>query len=175
MSRLTLIAALDDNRGLGYQGQLLCHLPEDLVHFKRMTLGHVVVMGRATWDSLPLRFRPLPQRRNVVLSRQKDWKAPGAEVFSDWPSAWTALIQAEKSPETEVFVIGGGQLYAQTLAFADRLVLTHIQGQFPADTTFPEGDWASAWANDADASEWQTSSSGLRFRWVTYQRVRVLG
>jgi dihydrofolate reductase len=171
--RLSLIAALDEARGIGQQGQLLCHVPEDLAHFKRHTQGHAVVMGRATWESLPERFRPLPGRRNVVLSRQAGFEAPGAQVYPDWPSAWAALAN-----ETDVFVIGGGQLYAQLLPLADRLVLTHLAGCFSADTWFPtwnETHWQEV---AADSSGWQTSEGaeppGQRFRWASYLRVRPL-
>ncbi|MBU6193523.1 MAG: dihydrofolate reductase [Burkholderiales bacterium] len=135
---LSLIAALTRDGGIGLKGQLLVHLPEDLQHFRRVTMGCPVVMGRKTWDSLPPRFRPLPGRRNVVISRDGQTTCPGAEVHTSLEAALAALSDAPK-----VFVIGGAQIYALALPWADELVLTEIDAQVPADAFFP------AWPREA--------------------------
>lgn len=135
---LILIAALTRDRGIGLKGQLLVHLPEDLQHFRRVTMGCPVVMGRKTWSSLPAQFRPLPGRRNVVISHDSHTPCPGAEVHTSLEAALEALSDAPK-----VFVIGGAQIYALALPWADELVLTEIDAQVPADAFFP------AWPREA--------------------------
>lgn len=131
--RLILIAAVARNGGIGRDNQLLVHLPEDLKHFRRVTQGCPVIMGRRTWDSLPPAFRPLPGRRNIVLSRHCAG-CPGAEVAG---SIHEALEWVKDSPRA--FVIGGAEIYRQALPHADELILTEIDADLPADTFFP--DW----------------------------------
>ena len=114
--RLNLIYAQAANRVIGRNNQLPWHLPEDLAHFKRTTLGQPVIMGRKTWDSLPERFRPLPGRHNIVVTRQPQWQAPGATVAHQ---LGTALSAAGDVPR--LFVIGGAELYAAALPLADEL------------------------------------------------------
>src|SRR5438067_9831623 len=115
---ITLVVAMDANRGIGIDNKLPWHLPEDLAHFKRVTLGHPIIMGRKTWDSIG---RPLPGRRNIVITRNPQWHADGTERAS---SLTSALDLARN--ESKVFVIGGGEIYAQALPLADELVLTEI-------------------------------------------------
>src|SRR5512136_3006473 len=119
--RLAVIAVVARNGCIGKGNQLLCHLPEDQQHFRRVTLGCPVIMGRKTWDSLPARFRPLPGRRNIVVTRNANWHADGAEAVASLPAALALAAVAPKA-----FVIGVGMLYAEALAFADELVLTEI-------------------------------------------------
>jgi len=139
MARLTLIAAVARDGAIGRAGGMPWHLPADLAHFKRITQGHPVVMGRKTWDSLPPRFRPLPGRRNVVVTRQAGWRAAGAEQAASLDDALGRFAADEA-----VFVIGGGQLYEQALSKAKRLVLTEVQTTVPdADTHFPAWDRAA--------------------------------
>lgn len=156
---VALIAAVASDGGIGRGNALLWHLPEDLRHFKATTLGAPIVMGRKTWESIG---RPLPGRRNIVVTRQVAWQAPGAEVV---PSLDDAIERAGDVPR--VFVIGGAQLYAAALPLADELVLTEVDAQAGADTFFP------AWNRDdfePEASEWQRSASGPRYRFVTWRR-----
>jgi dihydrofolate reductase len=124
---LAIIAAVARNRGIGLAGKMPWHLSEDLRRFKRITTGHTILMGRKTWESLG---RPLPNRRNVVLSRTP---VPGVETYVSLDAALAAL-----SHEDLVFVIGGGEIYRQTLGRADRLYLTIVEGEAEADTFFPE-------------------------------------
>ncbi len=130
--RIILIAAVARNGGIGLGGRLLVHLPDDLQHFKRVTLGSPVVMGRKTWDSLG---RPLPGRRNIVVTRNRGWHAVGAETAASLDAALALVTDAEKA-----FVIGGAELYAAALPLADELLLTEIDAEFPADTWFPDWD-----------------------------------
>lgn len=159
--RISLVAALARNRVIGRDGALPWHLPEDLRHFKALTLGHPVVMGRRTWESIG---RPLPGRRNVVITRQDGYAATGAEVFRDLDSALQALAGA-----AEVFVIGGGEVYAAALPLADRLHLTELHAEVPGDALFPRfdpDDWVQA------SREPHAAHGGMRYDFVVYDRRR---
>ena len=133
--KLTLIAAVGRDSSIGKNGELLCRLPQDLQHLRRVTMGCPVIMGRKTWDSLPERFRPLPGRRNVVVTRNRQWRAAGAEAAL---SIEAAVASVAASPR--VFVIGGGEIYREALPLADELVLTEIERDFDGDTHFPPWD-----------------------------------
>ena len=130
---LSLIAAVARNRAIGKNNQLLWHLPEDMKHFRETTRGKPVVMGRKTWESLPEKFRPLPGRQNIVVSRDPAYKAHGADLAGSLEGALALAGGAE-----EVFVIGGEQLYRAALPFADRLYLTEVELEPEADAFFPE-------------------------------------
>ena len=134
---ISLIAAISEkDRGLGVKGDLLWVIPEDLRRFRDLTRGHPVVMGRKTWESLPENVRPLPGRTNFVITRQPGYEAKGATVV---PSADFALEAAKLAPGGEdIFVIGGGEIFAATLPRADRLYLTLVSAEKPADVFFPE-------------------------------------
>ena len=157
--KLNLILARARNGVIGNNGQLPWHLPEDMAHFKRLTMGSPVIMGRKTWESLPLRFRPLPGRLNIVVTRQADWRAEGARVAHGLLDA-CALCP----PESTAWVIGGAELYAQALALADAAVVTEIDADFVGDAFAPSfgPDWVER------ARERQTSSAGLSFSFVSY-------
>jgi dihydrofolate reductase len=135
--RLALIAAVARNGSIGKDNGLLWHEPEDLRHFRRVTLGCPVIMGRRTWDSLPARFRPLPGRRNLVITRDAAWHADGAEAAHSLSAALTLLAGASKA-----FVIGGAEIYALALPLADELVLTEIDADLDGDAFFPRWDRA---------------------------------
>ena len=130
---LSLIAAVARNLAIGKDNQLLWHLPEDMRHFRETTRGKPVVMGRKTWESLPEKFRPLPGRQNIVVSRDPAYKAHGADLAGSLEGALALAGGAE-----EVFVIGGEQLYRAALPFADRLYLTEVELEPEADAFFPE-------------------------------------
>ena len=163
--KVGLIYARARNGVIGQGGVMPWHLPEDLAHFKRVTLNHPVVMGRRTWDSIPPRFRPLPGRTNIVVTRQEDWNETGAQRSS---SLRDALQKAENSCGTssQVWVIGGAQIYAQAMPLADELVVTEIDADFDGDAHAP-----------AIGPEWQEvarepfeSRTGLRGAFVTWRR-----
>ena len=133
--RITLIAAMARNRAIGKDGDLPWQLPGELLHFKQATMGKPIVMGRKTWESIG---RVLPGRQNIVVTRSRDYQAPGCDMAA---SLDEALQQARGG---EVMIIGGGQLYAQAMAYADRMILTEIDIEPEADTWFPEWreeDW----------------------------------
>ncbi|SEA74069.1 dihydrofolate reductase [Leifsonia sp. 21MFCrub1.1] len=158
---IALIWAQAHNRVIGAGGVMPWHLTEDLRHFRALTGDDPVVMGRRTWESLPERYRPLPGRDNIVVTRQSDWAAPGAIVTH---SVKEALASAADSPT--VWVIGGAELYRQTLPTADRLEVTEIDLDIAGDTRAPEpGD---GW--EIDAGDWLTGSNGMRYRFVSYTR-----
>lgn len=129
---VSLIVAMSDNGVIGRGGTLPWHLPKDLKHFKNVTRGGTLLMGRKTWDSIG---RPLPRRRSLVLSHNPDFTAPGAEAFTDLDAALDAA-----SSEPELFVIGGAALYALTLPLADRLYLTRVHAQVDGDVFMPPVD-----------------------------------
>ena len=163
---LTLIAAVARNGAIGLGNELLWSEPEDQKHFRRVTLGSVVIMGRKTWDSLPARFRPLPGRRNIVLTRDPTWQAPGALAVGSIGEALDQLDPLDGAPRA--FVIGGAEIYALALPLADTLVLTEIDADLRGDTFFPVWDRARF---SAVASEPHTSAAGVGFRFVTYQKI----
>ncbi len=166
MTQLVLVAALGRQREIGAGNALLWHLPEDLAHFKQLTLGKPVLMGRKTWESLPPRFRPLPGRRNLVLTRGP--AIEGAETVRSLDEAITLCAAAP-----ELCVIGGAEVYALALPRADRLELTEVDAEFPqADSFFPDTgpDW------QRQEGDWQASAAnGLRFRFLRAARATQVG
>lgn len=130
--RLSLIAAVAQNRVIGVRNTLPWHLPADLKHFRRLTTGHPIIMGRRNYESIG---RPLPDRDNIVVSRRNDYQAPGCRVVHSLEDALIAVNGAD-----EIFVIGGAELYAQTLPNANRLYLTLVHANVDGDTYFPEYD-----------------------------------
>ncbi|OGG49151.1 hypothetical protein A2678_00800 [Candidatus Kaiserbacteria bacterium RIFCSPHIGHO2_01_FULL_53_31] len=132
---ISVIAVVGKNGELGKDGQLLWHLPDDMKRFKELTMGHPVIMGRKTWESIPGKFRPLPGRTNIIVTRQKDYNATDAIAVNSFPDARAATARAEGSDET--FIIGGAELYEQALPSADRLYLTLVDAETEADVYFP--------------------------------------
>ncbi len=164
--QINLIWAQAHHRVIGKDGTMPWHLPEDLAHFKRTTLGCPVIMGRKTWDSLPARFRPLPGRTNLVLTRQTDWHQPGVLQSSDLQDALSLLSQMNPQPAA-VWVIGGAQIYAQALPLAHKVVVTEIDAEFAGDAFAPKLD--AAWREVLRESH--LSSTGLAISFVTYTRI----
>jgi dihydrofolate reductase len=159
--RVYLVAAVAANGIIGAGGKLPWHIPEELKHFKKLTLGHPIIMGRRTWESLN---GPLPQRENIVVTRQTGYQAPGAAVASSLEGALAMCIG-----EPVVFVIGGTQLFAESLPIAAGLVLTEIQRDYQGDTRFPEWDRALWRESQREA---HTAPDGTRFDFVLYERKR---
>lgn len=156
---LSLIAAVARNRAIGMGNQLLWHLPEDMRHFRETTRGKTVIMGRKTWESLPAAFRPLPGRKNIVVSRNAAFQAPGAILARSLDEALTV------AGGDEVFVIGGAELYAQSLARAQRLYLTLVDDHPVADAFFPE--ISAAWR---EVSRRPGSDSAPAYAFVVLER-----
>jgi dihydrofolate reductase len=167
--QINLIWAQARHRVIGHNGSMPWHLPEDLAHFKRTTLGCPVIMGRKTWDSLPPKFRPLPGRTNVVVTRQPDWRADGAIPANHMLEALSICehmsMILDPSPE-QVWVIGGAQIYAEALPLAKRIVVTDIDADFEGDAFAPQlgAEWQET------EREVHISKTGMAFDFVTYLR-----
>lgn len=162
MQKITLIAALSRNRVIGNDNQIPWHIPEDFAFFKTYTTGKPIIMGRKTWDSLPR--KPLPNRRNLVITRQTDWKADGAEVFDDIQAALKACTDVP-----EIVIIGGAQIYAQCLQqnLATDLRLTEIDLNVSGDAFFPD---FAAFNWREISREKCVAQNGTVFDLVHYQR-----
>jgi dihydrofolate reductase len=160
--QLNLIFARASNGVIGRNNTLPWHLPEDMAHFKRNTLGCPVIMGRKTWDSLPPKFRPLPGRLNVVVTRQPDWTAEGAVVAHSLEAACAACPS-----DSTAWVMGGAEIYAQALPLADTALVTDIEASYEGDAFAPQfgPEWREI-VRDA-----RVSSNGLSFSFVTYQKI----
>ena len=163
MPEIIIIAAVAKNRVIGKDNQLIWNIPEDMAHFKSLTQGHTVVMGRKTWESLPPRFRPLPGRRNIVVTRQADYLAPGAETVFSVEEAIALAMDTQK-----LFVIVGAEIYTAAIHTANILELTEVN-------LSPDGD---AWFPTIEKNEWlvnygpvSTSTSGVQYRFNRYERI----
>ncbi len=159
MTHLTLIVAIDAQRGIGIDNKLPWHLPEDLAHFKRLTSGHPIIMGRKTFDSIG---RALPNRRNIVITRNPDWRHEGVEAVGSLAGA-VALVG-----ETPAFVIGGAQIFNDAMPLAARLVVTEIAQTFACDTFFAPLD-SGTWTETA-REEHESATNGYRYAFVTYEK-----
>lgn len=157
--QLHLILARAANGVIGKDNTIPWHLPEDMAHFKRLTMGCPVIMGRKTWDSLPRKFRPLPGRTSIVITRQDDWSENGAQRSS---SLREALLFCEQS--ADVWVIGGAQIYAQAMPLANTAQITEIDLHVEGDAFAPR--FGPGWAETA--RERHVSASGLAYAFVTY-------
>ena len=169
---MELITAADKNWGIGREGGLLCHLPGDLKYFKEMTTGRTVVMGRKTLDSLP-GGRPLPRRRNIVLTRDLSFAREGCEVAHDLPELFSLLAgqgAGGNAGSEPVMVIGGAAVYEQLLPYCDSCLITKLEAAFAADTFIrnldAEADFRLIWQ-----SEPQTEN-GVTYRFTRYERIR---
>jgi dihydrofolate reductase len=158
---LHLIYARARNGVIGRDNTLPWHLPEDLAHFKRLTLGCPVIMGRKTWDSLPPKFRPLPGRSNIVITRQPDWHDVGAIAAHGLQAALSLCAQAD-----HVWVIGGAQIYAQALPLATTVEVTEIDADFAGDAHAPA--LGAQWREHQRESH--TAANGLAYSFVCYVR-----
>ena len=158
---VVLVVAVARGGVIGAAGALPWHLPADLAHFKRLTLGHAVIMGRATFESIG---KPLPQRLNIVLTRQADYAPPGVEVVPSLAAAY-ARAAAHGGP---AMVIGGAKVYAQALADAQRIELTEVHADVPGDTHFPPlgADWREVAREDHPAD----ARNAHAYSFVTYRR-----
>jgi len=159
MTNLTIIVATDSNNGIGINNTLPWHLPEDLAHFKRLTSGHPIIMGRKTFESIG---RPLPNRRNIVISRNPGWQHEGVERVGSLEEA-----QALVAGTGEAFVIGGAQVYQQAMPLVGKLVITRIGRTYECDAFFPAlpaGEWKEV------AREEHVSAAGLPYSFISFIR-----
>lgn len=162
---IAIVVAVARNGAIGKENDLLWHISADLKHFKALTSGHTVLMGRRTYDSLPK--KPLPNRKHLILTSDEGYPVPeGGERLADL-AAFEAYRAAH--PAEDIYVIGGGQVYRQLLPYTDRLYLTEVRADFEADTFFPAIK-AEEWRKTAEGG-WQTDEqSGLTFRFVDCER-----
>jgi dihydrofolate reductase len=159
MAQITLVVAMDAQRGIGVDNKLPWHLPEDLAHFKRVTLGHPIIMGRKTFDSIG---RPLPKRRNIVVTRNAGWQHEGVDVALSLQDA-IALVGSEPAS-----IIGGAQIFTESMALADRMIVTEIDHVFRCDTFFPAIDPAQ-WTETA-REQHHSEANGFDYSFVTYEK-----
>ena len=158
MSWAGLIWAEAEGGVIGAAGGMPWHVPEDLAHFKEITLGDPVIMGRRTWESLPERFRPLPGRENIVITRQQDWAAEGVRRAADIDEAVRGLDR--------MWFIGGSDIFRQVIGHADRLEVTELDLKVDGDAFAPSREgWRLV-----DEGEWETSRTGIRYRFLGYER-----
>ncbi len=172
-----LIWAQSEGGVIGLGGAMPWHVPEDLAHFTAITLGTPVIMGRNTWNSLSPRFRPLPGRRNIVITRQPDWAAPGADVAHSLEAALELaaheLAAHELAAPTDAdrtWVIGGAQVYREAIALADRLEVTEINAHYEGDAYAPAVDDSWIATSVEPAAGWHTSRTGVEYRFLRYER-----
>lgn len=159
---LTLIAAMAKNRVIGKDNDLIWHFPDDLKHFKKLTSGHHVIMGRKTFESVGF---PLPKRTNIIITRQKDYQAEGCLIAHDLKSA-LALVKDDDQP----FIVGGAEIYRQSLDFANTIELTLIHSEYEGDTYFPEFDlevWKLARGEKREADD----KHAHPFEFLTYKKI----
>lgn len=159
MSQLTIIVAFDAKGGIGINNSLPWRLPEDLARFKRITTGHAIVMGRKTYESIG---RPLPNRRNIVLTRNAEWQQAGVDVVSSLQQALQLIGQQP------AFVIGGADIYAQALPLCDRLLVTEIHQDVACDAFFPAID-KECW-QETERTQYHSEQNGFDYAFVTYQK-----
>jgi dihydrofolate reductase len=165
---ISIIVAVDENNVIGKDNALIWHLPADMKFFKDKTIGHCIITGRKNYESIPLKFRPLPNRTNLVITRQKEYDAPGAIVVS---SVEEALNKAKQTNDDEIFIIGGAEIFRQSMHLTDRLYITKIYHSFVGDVYFPT----------LNLNEWQEISrtkgivdekNSYPHDFITYERIR---
>lgn len=161
-----MIAAVAENNVIGKDNDLVWHLPDDMKFFMQKTSGHHVIMGRKNFESLPEKFRPLPNRTNIVMTRQPGLHIQGAHVVN---SLQDALAIAKKSKENEVFIIGGGEIYQLAMDVADTMYITEVKGSFEGDAFFPEFD-LSKWKEIERVHHSSDKRHEYAFDFVTYQK-----
>lgn len=162
--KISVIAAIGRNRAIGKDNQLLWQIPGDLPRFKRLTVGHPVIMGRKTWESIPEKFRPLPDRTNIVITRDSSYDAPGAILAQSFPEALSLARDAEGSEE--IFAIGGQQVYECALPFATNLYLTLVDDEKEGDAFFPAYEEQFTKEVAREENEYQ----GLTYVWIDLTR-----
>lgn len=157
------MAAVAANNALGKDNQLIWHLPADLKRFKKTTLNHAVIMGRKTYESLG---KPLPNRINIVITRDKNYQVEGCVVVNSLKEALKAALKVDENP----YILGGAEIYKQAMPFADKLDITFVHHQFEADVFFPEIDktiWKETWREDFKADE----NNKYDYSFVTFERI----
>lgn len=167
--KVALIVAMDFDRGIGKDNDLMWHLPADMKFFKETTTGHIVVLGRKNYESIPERYRPLPNRENAVLTRNKSYKAEGAIIFY---SLEDCLSHYSKESERTIFIIGGGEIYRQAMGLdvIDEMYITHVHKSYDADTFFPEFE-IKYWRLEIILNHEKNEKNEASFEVIKYSKV----
>lgn len=165
--QISMIAAVAENFVIGKDNDLVWRLPDDMKFFMQKTTGHHVIMGRKNYESLPSKYRPLPNRTNIVITRQENYQAEDTHIVN---SLQKALLIAQKNGEQEVFIIGGGEIYKLGLDIADTLYLSEIHASFEGDAYFPEFD-KSKWKEIERIPHGVDERHNYPFDFVTYKRI----
>jgi dihydrofolate reductase len=161
---ITLIVAMGKNREIGKENQLLWHLPKDLKHFKELTSGYPIIMGRKTYESIG---KPLPNRTNIVISRKNDWFEEGILIVGSIKEA----VKFAKKIDEEVFIIGGGNIYEQTIDLADKLEVTLVDAELGADTFFPKIN-EKVWQKTNEEYHQKDEKNEFDFCFQTFERIK---
>jgi dihydrofolate reductase len=159
----TIVVAMGEKNEIGFENRLLWHLPKDLKHFKEITSGHPVIMGRKTYESIG---KPLPNRTNIVVSRKTDWFEEGILIVGSIKEA----VKFAKKIDEEVFIIGGGKIYGQTMDITDRLEVTLVKAELEADTYFPKID-PKVWKMTSETYHEKDDKNQYDFCFQTYERI----
>lgn len=159
----TIVVAMGEKNGIGFENRLLWHLPKDLKHFKEITSGHPVIMGRKTYESIG---KPLPNRTNIVVSRKTDWFEEGILIVGSIKEA----VKFAKKIDEEIFIIGGGKIYEQTMEIADRLEVTLVKAELEADTYFPKID-PKVWKKLDETCHEKDEKNPYDFCFQTYEKI----
>ena len=166
-SKISLIVAVDENRGIGKNGKMPWHIPADLKRFKELTTGNIVIMGRKTFSSIGM---PLSNRTNIVITRDKNYKVNGALVVNSLEDAiFQARDQLSESVDNEIFIIGGGQIFQEAINIADKLYLTLVEGKFDVDTYFPDYSKFTK-----KVYEKEGESNGFKYRFINLEKSRLI-
>lgn len=163
---ITIVVAMGLRNEIGFENQLLWHLPKDLKHFKNITSGHPIIMGRKTYESIG---KPLPNRTNIVISRKKDWFEEGILIVGSIKEA----VKFAKKIDENIFIIGGGTIYEQTMDLADKLEVTQVKAELEADTFFPKIN-EKVWQKTGEECHLQDEKNNYDFCFQTFERKEAL-
>tara|TARA_Y100001935_G_scaffold146585_1_gene121151 strand:+ start:1122 stop:1628 length:507 start_codon:yes stop_codon:yes gene_type:complete len=166
MKNVSLIVAVSKNQVIGRNNKLAWNLPNDMKYFSDMTKGHSVIMGRKNWESIPPKFRPLPKRENIIITRNSDYKANNAIVVS---SVEEAIKSSRSNTDEEVFIIGGGEIYKEGFKYIDKLYITEIDAIIKGNTFFPEWD-KKDWVEISRIHHPKDSRHEFKFDYVIYKK-----
>ena len=166
MKNISLIVAVSQNSVIGKDNKLAWHLPDDMKYFSNMTNGHPVIMGRKNWESIPIKYRPLPNRKNIVITRNKNYKAENSEIVG---SINEAINISRKNSDEEIFIIGGGEIYKESFKYVDKLYITEIKTKIEGNTFFPKWN-KKDWIEISRIYHPKDSKHKYDFDYVIYKR-----
>ncbi len=164
----SIIVAVAEKNVIGKDNTLIWHLPADMKYFKEKTTGHCIITGRKNYESIPEKFRPLPYRTNIVISRQKNYDAPGAIVVS---SIDEAIEKAKQTDDQEIFIIGGAEIFKQSMHLVDKIYFTKIYHSFEGDVYFPELN-SDEWLETERIKGIQDEKNKYKYDFITYKKIR---